>query len=103
MSKRMVSYDFDVQSIVAVDTPYGTDPDTLIGQALVKLIQRARHEEIELVCENIFDGETGAYEDVPDEWYKGRNKLEPIEPAEQDYHEQTLLEKMEDEEDEDES
>jgi len=72
MSERVVSYDFDIQSIVAVDAPYGTDPDTLIEQVFIKLIQRARHQDIELVCENTFDPETGAYEDIPDEWYKER-------------------------------
>ena len=70
MSKRIISYDFDVQSIVAVNAPYGTDPDDLVGQALIKLIQRARHQDIELVCENIFDPETGYYEEIPEEWYK---------------------------------
>ena len=70
MSKRIVSYDFDIQSIVAVDAPYGTNPDTLVGQALIKLIQRARHGDLELFCENTFDAETGVYEDIPEEWYK---------------------------------
>ena len=70
--ERIVSYDFDVQSVVAVDAPYGTDPDTLIERVFIKLIQRARHQDIELVCENTFDPETGAYEDIPDEWYKER-------------------------------
>ena len=74
-SERIVAYDFDIQSIVAVNAPYGTDPDTLIEQVFIKLIQRARHQDIELVCENIFDPETGYYEDIPDEWYKGRIEL----------------------------
>ena len=69
-SERIISYDFDVQSCVAVDAPYGTDPDTLIEQALIKLIQRARHCDLELFCENTFDAETGVYEDIPEEWYK---------------------------------
>jgi len=89
-SERIISYDFDVQSCVAVDAPYGTDPDTLIEQALIKLIQRARHGEIELICENTFDPETGYYEDVPEEWYKERIELK------KSIREKTYSEEMQD-------
>ncbi len=51
---KMVSYDFSLDSIVAVDAPIGTDPDTLIEQVKEKLIQRIEH---------IFDSETGAYDE----------------------------------------
>ena len=69
-SKRIVSYDFSIDTLISVDAPYGADPDTLLDQVLIKLIQRARHQEIILVCENIFDPETGYYEEIPTEWYK---------------------------------
>ena len=70
MAERIVSYDFAIESCFAVDAPYGTDPNDLIGQALIKVIQRARQHDMILVCENTFDAETGAYEDIPDSWYK---------------------------------
>jgi len=62
MSKN-VTYDFSLDSIVAVDAPIGTDPDTLIEQAKQKLIQRIREDDVTIVFENIFDSETGAYDE----------------------------------------
>tara|TARA_Y100001934_G_C12240343_1_gene719978 strand:+ start:956 stop:1183 length:228 start_codon:yes stop_codon:yes gene_type:complete len=60
MSKN-VSYDFGLDSIIVVDAPIGTDPDTLIEQAKQKLIERIREGDITFRFENIFDSETGAY------------------------------------------
>lgn len=60
---KMVSYDFGLDSIVAVDAPIGTDPDTLIEQAKQKLIQRIQEDDVTIVFENIYDGETGAYDE----------------------------------------
>lgn len=62
MSKN-VTYDFRIDSIVAVDAPIGTDPETLIEQAKRKLIQRTQEDDVILVFENIYDNETGAYDD----------------------------------------
>ena len=58
-----VSYDFGLDSIVAVDAPIGTDPDTLIEQVKEKLIQRIREDDVTIVFENIYDSETGAYDE----------------------------------------
>ena len=57
-----VSYDFSLDSIVVVDAPIGTNPDTLIEQAKQKLIQRIQEDDVSIVFENIFDSENGAYE-----------------------------------------
>lgn len=62
MSKN-VTYDFRIDSIVAVDAPIGTDPETLIEQAKRKLIQRTQEDDVILVFENIYDNETGAYDE----------------------------------------
>lgn len=62
MSKN-ISYDFGLDSIVAVDAPIGTDPDTLIEQVKQKLIQRIQEDDLTVVFENIFDSETGDYSD----------------------------------------
>jgi hypothetical protein len=59
---KNVSYDFSLDSLVVVDAPIGTDPDTLIEQAKQKLIQRIQENDVSIVFENIFDGETGVYE-----------------------------------------
>lgn len=62
MSKN-VTYDFSVDSIVAIDAPIGTDPETLIRSAKIKLIERINEDDITIVFENIYDSETGAYDD----------------------------------------
>lgn len=60
---KNVSYDFGIDSIVTVDAPIGTDPDTLIEQAKQKLIQRILEDDCTMVFESIFDGETGAFDE----------------------------------------
>jgi hypothetical protein len=60
---KNVTYDFGLDSIVAVDAPIGTDPDTLIQQVKQKLIQRIQEDDVTIVFENIYDGETGAYDE----------------------------------------
>ncbi len=60
---KNVTYDFGLDSIVAVDAPIGTDPDTLIEQVKQKLIQRIQEDDVTIVFENIFDSETGAYDE----------------------------------------
>ena len=62
MSKN-VSYDFVVESCVVVDAPIGTDPDTLIEEAFDKLAQKVREKDLTFRFENIFDGETGVYDE----------------------------------------
>ena len=62
MSKN-VSYDFSLDSIVAVDAPIGTDPDTLIEQAKQKLVERILTDDVTIVFENIYYCETGAYDE----------------------------------------
>jgi len=61
--KKRVSYDFLVDSLVSVDAPEGTDPDTLIEKALQKLCQRAREGDVALMFDTVFDKETGSYYD----------------------------------------
>tara|TARA_R100001244_G_scaffold45603_1_gene40969 strand:- start:905 stop:1129 length:225 start_codon:yes stop_codon:yes gene_type:complete len=58
-----VSYDFGIDSIVAVDAPIGTDPETLIEEAFNKLSQRIADRDLTFQFENIFDGETGDYDE----------------------------------------
>lgn len=58
-----VSYDFVLDSIVTVDAPIGTNPETLIEQAKEKFVQRILSNDIEVTFENIFDGETGSYDE----------------------------------------
>lgn len=61
MMSKNISYDFGLDSIIAVDAPIGTDPDTLIEQAKQKLIQRIQEDDVTIVFENIYDGETGSF------------------------------------------
>lgn len=73
MSKT-VNYDFQVMSMVSVEAPYGTNPETLHKEALSKLLERVRQNDIELDCETMYDSETGSYEEVPEDWYNGGGK-----------------------------
>ena len=59
--KKIVSYDFTVDNIIAVKAPVGTDPETLIDQALAELIQRCKEGDVTLIFESIFDPDTGDY------------------------------------------
>lgn len=58
-----VTYDFALDSIIAVDAPLGTDPDTLTDQVLDKLTQKVAERDLTFRFENIFDDETGAYDE----------------------------------------
>ena len=57
-----VTYDFALDSIIAVDAPIGTDPDALIEEAYNKLAQRIADRDLTFQFENIYDSETGAYD-----------------------------------------
>ena len=62
MVNKNVTYDFTVDSIVSVDAPIGTDPETLIRSAKIKLVERINENDVTLVFDTIFDRETGVYE-----------------------------------------
>lgn len=70
MSKN-VTYDFTVDSIVSVDAPIGTDPETLIRSAKIKLIERINEDDVTLIFDTIFDSETGAYDDDWENYEQG--------------------------------
>ena len=61
MSKT-ISYDFNVDSLISVEAPVGTDPDTLIEQVLAKLITRATEKDLTITFEDFFDKETGVWD-----------------------------------------
>jgi len=58
-----VSYDFAVDNVIAIAAPIGTDPDTLVEEAKQKLIERIQEGDITFTFENIFDAETGDYDE----------------------------------------
>ena len=72
MSKT-VNYDFSIANFVTVEAPYGVNPETLLDQALEKLLSLPNNE-IEFHCENTYDKATGEYEPIPEEWYNGDDK-----------------------------
>ena len=59
---KMISYDFNVDSLISVDAPIGTDPDTLIEQALANLISRAANKDLTITFEDFFDPDTGVWD-----------------------------------------
>ena len=68
---KNVSYDFTVDSIVSVDAPIGTDPETLIRSAKIKLIERINENDVTLIFDTIFDSETGAYDEDWENYERG--------------------------------
>ena len=76
MSKT-VNYDFSITNFVTVQAPYGVNPNTLLDQAVEKLLSLHKFQ-IELHCENTYDQETGKYEPIPEEWYDEDNKWENL-------------------------
>lgn len=60
---KIVTYDFSIDSIVCVDAPIGTNPDTLRKQALKKLLEKIQADDITLVFESTFDEESGSYDE----------------------------------------
>ena len=64
MSKiKLVTYDFIVDSFVTVDAPIGTDPESLVEQALNKFVRLMTTNDLELTFDTIFDPESGAYDE----------------------------------------
>ena len=59
---KIISYDFNIDSIISVDAPIGTDPATLIGQVFEKLIIRAAQKDLTITFEDFFDKETGVWD-----------------------------------------
>jgi len=73
MSKiKQVTYDFSIDSFVTVVAPIGTDPESLVEQALNKFVQIVTVYDIELTFENIFDPENGTYDE---DWENYGNKI----------------------------
>jgi len=72
MSKT-INYDFEITNFVTAKAPYGTNPDTLVDQAMEMLLAQINNNEIEFHCKNTFDNDTGEYEPIPEEWYDRRN------------------------------
>ena len=67
--KKIVNYDFTIDSLVSVEAPKGTDPDTLIELAMIKLAERVKEGDITLMFDTCFDSETGAYYE---DWENGK-------------------------------
>jgi len=59
---KIITFDFRVDSIIAVDAEVGTNPDDLRQQVLSRLAHKARVDDIEVTFENTFDAETGEYD-----------------------------------------
>ena len=74
MSKiKQVTYDFSVDSFVSIVAPIGTDPESLVSQALDKFVRIMTTNDLELTFDTIFDPESGAYDE---DWENYGNKKE---------------------------
>jgi len=57
MSKiKQASYVFSMDSMVSVDAPSGTDPESLRKQAIDKFKRIVESNNAELICEEVCDG-----------------------------------------------
>ena len=73
MSKiKQVTYDFSIDSFVTVVAPIGTDPESLVEQALNKFVQIVTVYDIELTFETIYDHENETYDE---DWENYGNKI----------------------------
>jgi|TARA_R110002110_G_scaffold108830_5_gene271616 hypothetical protein len=60
MSKT-ITYDFSIDTLIAVDAEVGTDPDTLLVEVAQKIIQQVLNDQLEINFDKTFDGDTGEY------------------------------------------
>ena len=67
---KPIYFDFSVDSVIAIEAEYGTDPDSLVDEVSKRLIQKIKEGDITFTCENTFDPETGSHAEVPIEWYE---------------------------------
>jgi hypothetical protein len=58
---KLINYDFVVNTLITVEAPEGTDPDTLFRQAMTKLHHQSALGQIVFEFDQTFDAETGAY------------------------------------------
>ena len=58
---KVINYDFAVDTLITVEAPAGTDPDTLEQEVLGKLSAQVARGQVELVYNHTFDAETGTY------------------------------------------
>ena len=58
---REVTYDFDLDQVIAVRAEVGTDPDTLIADAKAKLMWLIENDDVTFQFCNVFDDDTGGY------------------------------------------
>ena len=80
---KIITYDFSIDTLVAVDAEVGTDPDTLLVEVAQKIIQQALNNQLEINFDKTFDGDTGEYREdwkAIDETYSQQmqDELEPI-------------------------
>ena len=52
---KQVSYVFSMDSMVSVDAPSGTDPESLYEQAINKFKRIVESNNAELICEEVYD------------------------------------------------
>ena len=61
MKSQIINYDFNIDTLVTVEAPMGTDPNTLIEKAITKLKEQVNRSDITLSFDQCFDADTGNY------------------------------------------
>ncbi len=70
-SRKLINYDFNIDTLITVEAPVGTDPNTLIEKAITKLRGQVNCSDITLSFDQCFDAETGNY---TEDWKDGFNE-----------------------------
>ena len=58
---KTIVFDFVCDTAVAIVAEAGTDPDSLVDQAIQKLIDQLSSGQAEVNCDNVYDPDTGRY------------------------------------------
>ena len=61
MKTKIINYDFNIDTLITVEAPIGTDPYNLIEKAITKLKRQVNSSDITLSFDQCFDADTGDY------------------------------------------
>ena len=61
MKSKIINYDYNIDTLITVEAPTGTDPNTLIEKAITKLKEQVNCSDITLSFDQCYDPDTGNY------------------------------------------
>lgn len=61
METKIINYDFNIDTLITVEAPIGTDRYNLIEKAITKLKRQVNSSDITLSFDQCYDADTGNY------------------------------------------